>query len=83
VVPHMLQFTPEHCLEARALRKDLEEFEVELRAALNTIWIQPTAEGVSGDTWADRMAEKDRDRMSASQIGKPEVPGIDWCEVDL
>jgi elongator complex protein 1 len=80
VLPHMLQFTPEHLLEARALRKDLGEFEVELRAALDTIWIQPIAEG---DTLADRMAEKDRDRMSASQIGKPEVTGIDLCEVDL
>ncbi|KAA1476949.1 Elongator complex protein 1 [Dentipellis sp. KUC8613] len=82
LVQHLLQFTEEHRTEARSLQEEVSEFEAELREALAEIW--PTVSGEledeePQDSWAIRMAEKEKERESAiKRLTKPDIRGDEW-----
>ncbi|KAI5122330.1 hypothetical protein M0805_002497 [Coniferiporia weirii] len=80
LLPHLLQFTPEHRDEARSLQKEMTAFRTELQSALDEIWVtkfEESGEGLatsSASSWAERMEEKKRDRKTAVEsILKPET----------
>ncbi|KAI0048587.1 IkappaB kinase complex, IKAP component [Auriscalpium vulgare] len=77
LVPHLLQFTALHRDEARELQTELSDLQSEITHALDEVW--PSApEEVEGqepvDSWAARMAEKEKDREKAVRdIVKPDL----------
>jgi len=87
VLPHLCQFTPEHRSEGKALQDDLEGFELELRDSLEKIWIKPREESEAvpvNDTWASRMAEKEKGRLvdPSVLVMEPKLATREW-RVDL
>ncbi|RDB24885.1 Elongator complex protein 1 [Hypsizygus marmoreus] len=75
LLPHLLQFTPEHRQEGLEMQKYLFEFETELKTSLEEIWFRP-AEEVPVDSWATRMEEVDMERKTnpIDKVPKPELP---------
>lgn len=80
LIPHLLQFTPEHRKEAHGLQNELSAFQTELQASLDDVW--PTRGGEAGDasgelsvsSWAERMEDKRRERKRAVEsIVKPDL----------
>ncbi|KAK7472275.1 putative elongator complex protein 1 [Stygiomarasmius scandens] len=88
LLPHLLQFTPEHREEGLAMQQELAEFEVELNAAVEEIWaVQPgdlsdPTDSTPRDSWAARMeeAEKNKRVNPVERVPKPEMSADkrDW-----
>ncbi|THV06651.1 pol II transcription elongation factor [Dendrothele bispora CBS 962.96] len=92
LLPHLLQFTPEHRDEGLAMQRELADFETELKAAVEEIWavtpplgdgsINSTENAPTRDSWAARMeeAEKNRRINPVERVPKPEMSGDrgDW-----
>lgn len=81
----MFGFTPEHRAEGLSLQKELTEFEVELREAVEWIWTKPSEDTVDGgppqDSWASRMEEIEKKKQvnPIDQVPKPVLEaGKDW-----
>ncbi|KAG6809392.1 hypothetical protein H0H92_000447 [Tricholoma furcatifolium] len=75
LLPHLLQFTPEHRDEGVAMQKHLDDFEEELKRSLDEIWFKPPEE-TTVDSWATRMEEIERERRinPVDKVPKPELP---------
>ncbi|KAF5365923.1 hypothetical protein D9758_006686 [Tetrapyrgos nigripes] len=81
LLPHLLQFTPEHRTEGLAMQQELADFETELSAAVEEIWAVPAdrsgsaSEAAPLDSWAARMeeAEKNRRINPIERVQKPEL----------
>ncbi|OCB85125.1 IkappaB kinase complex, IKAP component [Sanghuangporus baumii] len=76
VLPHLLQFSPEHRNEARELQVKISSFQVELQEAVDDVWpTNDTGDGASEmnvTSWAERMEERRRERENAIKtIAKP------------
>ncbi|KAF8633329.1 hypothetical protein AX17_004501 [Amanita inopinata Kibby_2008] len=82
ILPHLLQFTPEHREEGRLLQNELTEFHLELEKALEEIWAKRTdEENTQADGWAARMQEIERNKTinPIDKVPKPEISrGDDW-----
>ncbi|KAL6305119.1 IkappaB kinase complex IKAP component [Sparassis latifolia] len=91
VLPHLFQFTEEHRAEGMALRKEVADFEKELKAAVDEIWARPPGpedtgeggDGAPGDTWASRMQEHERQRQTdpLEKVAKPDLAKQEWTLV--
>jgi hypothetical protein len=69
------------------LQDNLEGFELELRDSLEKIWIKPREESEAvpaNDTWASRMAEKEKGRLAdpSDIVMEPKLATREW-RVDL
>ncbi|KAG6918878.1 hypothetical protein DXG01_010942 [Tephrocybe rancida] len=75
LLPHLLQFTPEHREEGVAMQQHLVDFEEELKRTLEEIWAK-SAEEATVDSWATRMEEVERERRvnPIDKVAKPELP---------
>ncbi|KAI0264133.1 IKI3 family-domain-containing protein [Gloeopeniophorella convolvens] len=82
LVPHLLQFTPTHRASARELQNEVATFAHEVAEAFSEAWpavVETDAdpgelEAPPADSWATRMAERERDRDRAVKaITKPEL----------
>ncbi|KDQ56269.1 hypothetical protein JAAARDRAFT_36447 [Jaapia argillacea MUCL 33604] len=86
LLPHLLQFTPEHRAEGISLQSDLAAFEVELKQAVEEVWTRPPSEtqqdeeGAVGDGWAKRMEQIEKNRMvnPLDKVVKPDVSAGEW-----
>lgn len=79
LLPHLLQFTEEHYEEGLSMQQLLNQFQSELKDALDEIWTRPPEE-TPVDSWASRMigAEKGRKTNPIDRVTKPDLPGSDW-----
>ncbi|KAI0061864.1 IkappaB kinase complex, IKAP component [Artomyces pyxidatus] len=87
LIPQLLQFTPAHRDEARSLQQELTELEQEVARSLDDAWPKPS-EDVEGeepqDSWASRMAEKEKDREQAvKNILRPDLRGTEVWRMRL
>ncbi|KAF5375529.1 hypothetical protein D9615_009198 [Tricholomella constricta] len=75
LLPHLLQFTPEHRQEGVAMQQHLAEFGLELKRSLEEIWYKPPEEQPV-DSWATRMEEVEREKRTnpVDKLPKPELP---------
>ncbi|KAG6839915.1 hypothetical protein C0991_010395 [Blastosporella zonata] len=75
LLPHLLQFTPEHREEGVAMQQHLLDFEEELKRSLEEIWSKPPEE-VPIDSWATRMEDAEREKRvnPVDKLPKPELP---------
>ncbi|ESK87867.1 pol ii transcription elongation factor [Moniliophthora roreri MCA 2997] len=88
LLPHLLQFTPEHRDEGMAMQEDVAQLEQELKTAIDEIWTKtPVVEGQdqepvvpAQDSWAARMEEVERNRRinPAERVPKPDILSADW-----
>ncbi|KNZ72380.1 Elongator complex protein 1 [Termitomyces sp. J132] len=74
LLPHLLQFTPEHREEGMTMQKHLANFEDELQSSLEEIWTKPLEENPI-DSWATRMeqVEKERRTNPVDKVPKPDL----------
>ncbi|KAF9047491.1 pol II transcription elongation factor [Panaeolus papilionaceus] len=89
LLPHLYQFTVEHRTEGKLLQEEVDEFEAELKAAVEEIWAVQGAPGTADeseleptvDTWATRMAEREK-KMKVNPLERVPKPtfsqGKDW-----
>lgn len=84
VLPHLLQFTPEHRNQARELQGAILTFQAELQAALEEMWPNRANDDAGGagelnvTSWAERMEERRRERENAvKSIVKPALGATD------
>ncbi|EJD08171.1 IkappaB kinase complex, IKAP component [Fomitiporia mediterranea MF3/22] len=91
ILPHLLQFSPEHRNEAHSLQSELSVFRAELQVVLNEAWPAKNGNATDGtgetnsSSWAERMEEKKRERTRAVEsVVKPEmgVNDMSW-KVDI
>ncbi|KAJ7750119.1 pol II transcription elongation factor [Mycena maculata] len=80
LLPHLIQFAPEHVAEASALQVELAEFEQEFVDAVEEIWKKSVAseeEPEMQDSWALRMEEKAKQRLvdPLERVVKPDPKG--------
>jgi elongator complex protein 1 len=79
LVPHLLRLTTVHRTAARELQKEVAAFSREMAESCDEIWPAPTedtetATEPTADSWATRMAEKEKERERAVKaIVKPEL----------
>ncbi|PFH52192.1 hypothetical protein AMATHDRAFT_74468 [Amanita thiersii Skay4041] len=89
LLPHLLQFTPEHRQEGRSLQNQTTEFEAELSTALEEVWAKQSAEDGNPqpvvDSWAARMDELARNKAISpiDKIAKPELSRRDDWRIEL
>lgn len=86
LVPHLLRFTPVHRTAARELQNEVTAFSREMAEAFDEVWPAPAedeemATAEPPDSWAARMAEREKDRERAVKaITKPELRAAEsWC----
>jgi len=89
LVPHLLRFTPSHRTAARELQNEMATFSRKIAEAFDEVWppstedAETTAEAAAGslDSWAARMAEREKERERAIKaIAKPELRAASsWC----
>ncbi|KAK1230942.1 putative elongator complex protein 1 [Marasmius sp. AFHP31] len=85
LLPHLLQFTPEHRGEGLEMQEDVDGFERELKEAVDEIWTKAGGEGEgkegqeattapTADSWASRMEEIERNRRinPIERVSKPD-----------
>ncbi|KAG5650449.1 hypothetical protein H0H81_012203 [Sphagnurus paluster] len=74
LLPHLLQFTPEHRRGGMLMQQQVADFGDELKHRLEEIWFKP-AEEMPMDSWATRMEEAERERRinPVNKVPKPEV----------
>ncbi|KAF8911562.1 IkappaB kinase complex IKAP component [Gymnopilus junonius] len=84
LLPHLFRFSESHREEGLELQREVSDFEVELKAALDDIWARPPAEDdgeAIPDGWAARMAEREKNKV-INPLDKVPKPGIaqakDW-----
>ncbi|KAL5512586.1 hypothetical protein ACEPAG_3239 [Sanghuangporus baumii] len=71
VLPHLLQFSPEHRNEARELQIKISSFQAELQEALDEVWptkpngTEDGASEMNATSWAERTEERRRERENA------------------
>jgi len=79
LVPHLLRFSPDHRTAARELQNEVAAFSREMTEAFDEVWPAPTEDPETAaveppDSWATRMAEREKDRERAIKaIAKPEL----------
>ncbi|KAH8980756.1 IkappaB kinase complex IKAP component [Lactarius hatsudake] len=79
LVPHLLRFTPVHRTAASELQNEVAAFSREIAEAFDEAWPAPiedteTAAEPASDSWAARMAEREKERERAVKaIAKPEL----------
>ncbi|KAH9039879.1 IkappaB kinase complex IKAP component, partial [Lactarius pseudohatsudake] len=79
LVPHLLRFAPVHRTAARELQNEVAAFSREIAEAFDEAWPAPTedtetAAEPAADSWAARMAEREKERERAIKaITKPEL----------
>ena len=79
LVPHLLRFSPDHRAAARELQNKVAAFSREMTEAFDGVWPAPTEDPETAaveppDSWATRMAEREKDRERAIKaIAKPEL----------
>lgn len=88
LLPHLLKFTSGHREEGMAIQKELADFEFELNAAVEEIWVMAIPIDGDGqtqplpDSWATRMEEVQRQRRinPVERVAKPQTDGEtgDW-----
>ena len=86
LVPHLLRFTPLHRTAARELKNEVSAFLREMTEAFDEVWPTTTedaetASAEPSDSWAMRIAEREKDRERAIKaITKPELRAVgSWC----
>jgi elongator complex protein 1 len=80
-VPHLLRLTPVHRTAARELQKEVAAFSREVTEAFDEVWpaaptedTETVVEPPTADSWAARMAEKEKERERAVKaIVKPDL----------
>ncbi|KAG6878289.1 hypothetical protein C0992_008296 [Termitomyces sp. T32_za158] len=74
LLPHLLQFTPDHRKEGVGMQKHLADFGNELQSSLNEVWTKPEEE-TPIDSWATRMEQLEKDRRAnpVDKVPKPEL----------
>ncbi|EEB98896.1 hypothetical protein MPER_01516 [Moniliophthora perniciosa FA553] len=87
LLPHLLQFTPEHRDEGMAMQEDVVQLEQGLKTAIDEIWTKTPPEGQDQepvvpmqDSWAARMEEIERNRRinPIERVPKPDILSADW-----
>ncbi|PPQ93843.1 hypothetical protein CVT25_013552 [Psilocybe cyanescens] len=84
LLPHLLRFTDDHREEGMQLQREVGDFELELKAALEEIWACPPPadeEEAIPDGWAARMAENEKNKAvnPLEKVPKPDVSrSKDW-----
>lgn len=96
LLPHLLEFSEEHRVAARALQKEVDAFGTEMRDAVDKLWPPKTARyddsgnllpssSSATSSWAERMEEKKRMKQDAiERIERPEIAAAAWrIDVDI
>ncbi|CAA7260510.1 unnamed protein product [Cyclocybe aegerita] len=83
LLPHLFQFTEKHREEGLALQREVGEFEIELKAAVEEIWVRPEEESEAAvpEGWAARIAETEKAKLAnpLDKVPKPDAgQGKDW-----
>ncbi|KAH7910038.1 pol II transcription elongation factor [Hygrophoropsis aurantiaca] len=82
LTPHLLHLSQEHRSEGIFLQAEFNNFEGELRAAVDDVWKRPgeTEESATTDTWAGRMLEKEKERLidPLERVPKPKLTDEGW-----
>ncbi|KAJ3499885.1 hypothetical protein NLJ89_g10033 [Agrocybe chaxingu] len=84
LLPHLFQFTEKHREEGLALQREVGEFEIELKAAVEEIWARPEneeSEVAVPEGWAARIAETEKAKLvnPLDKVPKPDAgQGKDW-----
>lgn len=88
LLPHLLQFSPEHREEGRELQRDYQSLEEELGDRVTEIWKKPPQESEGVETedtatlaniWTRKTEEPEKNRVSAfERVPKPEMGKHEW-----
>jgi len=88
LLPHLLQFSPEHREEGRELQRDYQSLEEELGDRVTEIWKKPPQESEGVETedtatlvniWMRKTEEPEKNRVSAfERVPKPEMGKHEW-----
>jgi elongator complex protein 1 len=78
-VPHLLRFSPVHRTAAREVQNEVAAFSREIAVAFDEVWPSPTEDAETAaaepaESWATRMAEREKERERAIKaITKPDL----------
>lgn len=87
MLPHLFQFGDTYREEGLELQRDVADFEVEVQAAVDEIWVRPAEEDVetAPEGWAARMAEIEKSKAinPIDKVPKPDTSKLKEWRVNL
>jgi len=85
LIPHLMTFSGEHRVEAKALQEEILAFHKELGDAIEIVWPTKTEQDEEGELasfggdWASMMEGRvAKRRFAIEQIVKPNLTSADW-----